>query len=80
VVLLGSSNWLSSPFSAVEASVELTESHAAAFGLDLLRSIVSPLSSASRSIELFQFMASDLRRAEARYHPLPMSASVCQLG
>ena len=39
VVVLGSCNWLSSPFSAVEASVELTENQAAAAGLDLLRSL-----------------------------------------
>lgn len=63
VVLLGSCNWLSSPFAAVEASVELTESRAAAAGLDLLRSIISPLSSASRSIEILQFTASDLLRS-----------------
>jgi hypothetical protein len=69
VVLLGSSNWLSSPFSAVEVSVELTENHAAAAGLDLLRSIISPLSSASRSIEMLQFTASDLRRARSPLSP-----------
>ncbi|WP_024577599.1 MULTISPECIES: hypothetical protein [unclassified Afipia] len=65
VVVLGSSNWLSSPFSAVELSAELTENHAAAAGLDLLRSIISPLSSASRSVETLQFMASDLRRTRS---------------
>jgi hypothetical protein len=65
VVVLGSSNWLSSPFSALEVSVELTENRAAAAGLDLLRSIVSPLSSASRSIETLQFIASDLRRSRS---------------
>ena len=69
VVLLGSSNWLSSPFSAVEVSVELTENHAAAAGLDLLRSIISPLSSASRSIEVLQFTASDLRRTRSPLSP-----------
>ena len=69
VVLLGSSNWLSSPFSAVEVSVELTENQAAAAGLDLLRSIISPLSSASRSIEMLQFMASDLRRTRSPLSP-----------
>lgn len=62
VVVLGSCNWLSSPFSAVEASVELTENEAAAAGLDLLRSLVSPLASASRSVSGLQFTASDLRR------------------
>ncbi|MCK1317357.1 hypothetical protein [Bradyrhizobium sp. 23] len=65
VVLLGSCNWLSSPFSAVEVSVELTENQAAAAGLDLLRSIASPLSSASRSIETLQFTASELRRSRS---------------
>lgn len=62
VIVLGSCNWLSSPFAAMEASVELTENQAAAAGLDLLRSIISPLSSATRSIEMLQFTASDLRR------------------
>ena len=65
VVVLGSCNWLSSPFSAIEASVELTENRAAAAGLDLLRSIISPLSSASRSIETLQFTASDLKRTRS---------------
>jgi hypothetical protein len=69
VVLLGSANWLSSPFSAVEASVELTENQAVAAGLDLLRSIISPLSSASRSVEVLQFTASDLRRARNPLSP-----------
>lgn len=69
VVLLGSSNWLSSPCSAVEVSVELTENHAAAAGLDLLRSIISPLSSASRSVETLQFTASDLRRTRSPLSP-----------
>lgn len=59
------------PFSALEASVELTENHAVAAGLDLLRSIVSPLSSASRSIETLQFIASDLRRARSAFLPDP---------
>ena len=40
-VLLGSCNWLSSPFSAVEVSAELREKEAAAIGLNVLRSIVS---------------------------------------
>lgn len=62
-VLLGSCNWLSSPFSALEVSAELTEAGAAAAGLDLLRSIIAPLSGASRSVERLQFMSSDLRRA-----------------
>ncbi len=69
VVLLGSCNWLSSPFSAVEVTAELTENHAAAAGLDLLRSIISPLSSASRSIEVLQFTASDLRRTRSPLSP-----------
>lgn len=69
VVVLGSCNWLSSPFSAVEMSIELTENQAAAAGLDLLRSIISPLASASRSIETLQFTASDLRRARSALSP-----------
>ena len=69
VVVLGSCNWLSSPFSAVEASVELTENQAAAAGLDLLGSIISSLSGASRSIETLQFSASDLRRTRSALSP-----------
>jgi hypothetical protein len=69
VVVLGSCNWLSSPFLAVEASVELTENEGAAAGLDLLRSIISTLSSASRSIEMLQFTASDLRRTRSALSP-----------
>ncbi|MES0098728.1 hypothetical protein [Mesorhizobium sp. M0019] len=69
VVLLGSSNWLSSPFSAVEVSVELNENLAAAAGLDLLRSIISPLSGARRSIEILQFTASELRRTRSPLSP-----------
>jgi len=69
VVLLGSCNWLSSPFSAVEASIMLTENEAAAAGLDLLRAIISPLSSASRSVEVLQFTSSDLTRARRALTP-----------
>ena len=66
VVLLGSCNWLSSPFSAVEVSAELREKQATATGLDVLRSIVSSLSSASRSVEILQFVSSDqAQRAQA---------------
>ncbi len=61
-VLMGSCNWLHSPFSAVEVSAELTEANAVAEALDLLREIVSKLSSASRTVETLQFMASELRR------------------
>lgn len=62
VVVMGSCNWLSSPFAAVELSAELTGPEAVATGLDLLRAIVVSLSSASRSVEALQFMASELRR------------------
>jgi hypothetical protein len=65
-VVMGSCNWLSSPFSAVEVSAELREGHAVATGLDLLREIVAKLSSASRSVETLQFMASELRRQRSR--------------
>ncbi|MEP9835563.1 hypothetical protein, partial [Staphylococcus aureus] len=46
-VILGSCNWLQSPFSSVEMSIELNDAIGAAIGLDVLRSIVSSLSSAS---------------------------------
>ena len=62
VVVMGSCNWLHSPFSAVEVSAELREPNSVAVGLDLLREIVSRLSSASRSVETLQFIASELRR------------------
>lgn len=62
VVLMGSCNWLHSPFSAVEVSAELRDPNAVAEGLDLLREIVSKLSTANRSVEALQFMASELRR------------------
>jgi hypothetical protein len=69
----------------LEVSVELTENHAAAAGLDLLRSIVSPLSSASRSIETLQFIASDLRRSRSALTPtagvgggIPVQMSILQ--
>ena len=70
VVLLGSCNWLSSPFSAVEVSAELREKQATATGLDVLRSIVSSLSSASRSVEILQFVSSDLRRSRSTLSPV----------
>jgi PLD-like domain len=69
VVLLGSCNWLSSPFSGVEISAEMRENQAVAIGLDLLRSIVSKLSSARRSMEILQFMASELRRGRSMLSP-----------
>ncbi|HWV44576.1 MAG TPA: hypothetical protein VN039_00885, partial [Nitrospira sp.] len=73
-VLMGSCNWLSSPFAALEVSVELRESNAVAMGLDLLTSIVSSLSSASRSVETLQFMAAELRRKKHRLES-PLDAS-----
>ncbi|MER9756587.1 MarR family transcriptional regulator [Mesorhizobium sp. M0166] len=65
-VLIGSCNWLFSPFSAVEVSAELREAQAATVGLDMLRNIVGKLSTATRSAEALQFMASELRRNGAR--------------
>lgn len=62
IVVIGSCNWLSSPFSAVELSVVLKEAGAAALGLDVLRAIVAPLSDGSRSRENLRFMAAELRR------------------
>lgn len=69
VVVLGSCNWLSSPFHAVDASVEFNENQAVAAGLDLLRSIVSSLSSATRSVATFQFTASELKRTRNTLMP-----------
>ncbi|RIY03758.1 hypothetical protein D3218_03205 [Aureimonas flava] len=63
VAVIGSCNWLSSPFSAVEASVILKEAGAAAIGLNILGSIVAPLADASRSRESLRFMAAELRRS-----------------
>ncbi len=68
-VVMGSCNWLSSPFSAVEVSAELREAHAVATALDLLREIIAKLSSASRSVETLEFMASELRRERSRLSP-----------
>lgn len=62
VVSMGSCNWLSSPFSAVEASVELTEAQAAGAAMDVLQSIIAKISGAGQSTEALQFMATELRR------------------
>lgn len=66
VVLMGSCNWLSSPFSAVEVSVELTEANAAGAAMDVLQSIIAKVSSAGQSIEALQFMAAEIRRNRSR--------------
>ncbi|TCA69907.1 hypothetical protein [Rhizobium leguminosarum] len=64
VVLLGSCNWLSSPFGAVEVSAEVREDMAVANLLDILRKIVGPLSEARRSVEALNFISADLRRGK----------------
>lgn len=64
VVLLGSCNWLSSPFSAVEVSAEVREDLAVANLLDIFRRIVGPLSEARRSVEALNFISVDLRRGK----------------
>ncbi|AVC45443.1 MULTISPECIES: phospholipase D-like domain-containing protein [Rhizobium] len=66
VVSMGSCNWLSSPFSAVEVSVELTEAKAAGAAMDVLQSIIAKISSAGQSTEALQFMAAELRRNRGR--------------
>lgn len=66
VVSMGSCNWLSSPFSAVEVSLELTEANAAGAAMDVLQSIIAKVSSAGQSIEALQFMAAELRRNRSR--------------
>jgi hypothetical protein len=74
IALVGSCNWLRSPFSAMEASVELRDTLGAAIGLDLLRSIVAKLSTATRSVETLQFMSSDLRRSRLSVAPTGQAA------
>lgn len=64
VVLVGSCNWLSSPFSAVEVSALLREHGACANLLDVLRNVVGPLSEARRSVEALNFLATELRRSK----------------
>lgn len=76
VVTLGSCNWLYSPFSAVELSAELRENLAAARGLDLLQSIVSSVASAKRSVDILQFMSSELKRNRS---PLVSPASKAEV-
>jgi hypothetical protein len=75
VVVIGSCNWLSSAFSAVEVSVALRAAGAAAAGLDVLRSILAPLPDATRSREYLRFMAAELRRSseEASFRRAPTS-------
>lgn len=64
VVVVGSCNWLSSPFSGtVEVSAALTEAVAAAACLDVLGAIVAVLPDAGVSREALRFMAADLRRS-----------------
>nr|WP_236777777.1 phospholipase D-like domain-containing protein [Agrobacterium tumefaciens] len=66
IVSMGSCNWLSSPFSAVEVSVELTEANAAGAAMDVMHSIIAKISTAGQSIEALQFMAAELRRNRSR--------------
>ncbi|TAU35411.1 phospholipase D-like domain-containing protein [Rhizobium leguminosarum] len=66
IVSMGSCNWLSSPFSAVEVSVELKEANAAGAAMDVLHSIIAKISSAGQSIEALQFIAAELRRNRSR--------------
>ncbi|NEK55120.1 hypothetical protein GUK36_38425, partial [Rhizobium leguminosarum] len=75
VVSMGSCNWLSSPFSAVEVSIELTEANAAGAAMDVLQSIIAKISSAGQSIEALQFIAAELRRNRSR-----MSAATAEPG
>ena len=66
IALIGSCNWLSTPFNAVELSVELKDPKAATVGLDLLREITAALPEASQSVETLRFMSAEIkRRAEA---------------
>ncbi|GGA65282.1 phospholipase D-like domain-containing protein [Pelagibacterium lentulum] len=73
VALVGSCNWLSSPFAALEVSAELREPTAVAAAIDLLRGIVVSLPTASRSVEILQFLAAALRR-NGRMRPVELES------
>jgi hypothetical protein len=60
--LVGSCNWLSSPFAAVEVSVLFSEPRATAATLDVLSGILVALPTTSRSVQTLQFWAAGLRR------------------
>lgn len=60
--LVGSCNWLSSPFTALEVSVMLNEPLATAATLDVLAGILVALPTTSRSVQTLQFWAAGLRR------------------
>lgn len=62
VVLLGSCNWLQSPFRAFELSVELRAGAAAALGLDLFATVLSGSPEATRSIDGLRALAGAVRR------------------
>lgn len=60
--LVGSCNWLSSPFSAVEVSLLMNEPRATAATLDVLAGILVGLPTTSRSVQTLQFWSAGLRR------------------
>ena len=62
VVVLGSCNWLQSPFRACELSFELRRGEAAAQGLDLFAAVLSISPEATRSIDTLRAMAAEVRR------------------
>lgn len=62
VVILGSCNWLLSPFIATELSIELREPTAAAEGLSLFSAVLSQYPDATSSIDVLRSMAAECRR------------------
>ena len=64
-MVLGSCNWLQSPFRSLELSAEVHDREVVAVGLDVLRAIVATQPEACRSVELMQSMAVDLRRVRS---------------
>lgn len=61
-LLVGSCNWLQSPFRALEMSVDFRDESVVAEGLSLLRTITSTLPTARRSRDAMQGMENELRR------------------
>lgn len=61
VAILGSCNWLSSPFRPIELSVVLDEPSVAAASADVLALIAANLSTASRSTQALQALARTVR-------------------
>lgn len=62
VVVIGSCNWLHSPFRAFEMSLELRAGEAVARGLDLFAQTIACNAQTTRSVDVLRAMGSELRR------------------